>query len=460
MTISGGSALNKDEIDRMMREAEQHAEEDKQRRDEVEVRNSAEALVYQTEKFLADNADKVPADAEGQRRRAARGAEGGHRGQRHPGDARRPPTRSPPRARRWVRRCTRLPRRPGAAAGAEGPADAAADTSDDDVVDAEIVDEDENETEDKSKSRTGIRDQGIRFTDKRRVDPETNEVRQPVTPADEPGLGDELTVEDILDAAVSDAGREARRTDERPAASARGVRELQRRVDRDRRARSRAGGRGVLSSCCRCSTTSIALGSTASSRAPSRRRRVTRGGLGTRGAREVRRAWRGLRPDVPRSTNHRGTRRGDRTDQWLRSTSRATASQAVFCDRPAWPSPAPTDESSTREQGLAREGLLRRARRIEGRHGRRDQEEVPQARARTPPGQEPGQQGVRGAVQGGLRGVRRAVRRRQAQGVRRGAVPVRGRRLLAGQLRCLGRWSPVQRQHGRPVRRGRHRRLR
>ncbi|MDP1876624.1 MAG: molecular chaperone DnaK [Actinomycetota bacterium] len=63
MTISGGSALNKDEIDRMMREAEQHAEEDKQRREEVEVRNSAEGLVYQTEKFLADNADKVPADA-------------------------------------------------------------------------------------------------------------------------------------------------------------------------------------------------------------------------------------------------------------------------------------------------------------------------------------------------------------------------------------------------------------
>jgi molecular chaperone DnaK len=63
MTISGGSALNKDEIDRMMREAEQHAEEDKKRKEEVEIRNSAEALVYQTEKFLADNADKVPADA-------------------------------------------------------------------------------------------------------------------------------------------------------------------------------------------------------------------------------------------------------------------------------------------------------------------------------------------------------------------------------------------------------------
>ena len=63
MTISGGSALSKDDIDRMMREAEQHAEEDKKRREEVEVRNSAEALVYQTEKFLKDNEDKIPADA-------------------------------------------------------------------------------------------------------------------------------------------------------------------------------------------------------------------------------------------------------------------------------------------------------------------------------------------------------------------------------------------------------------
>lgn len=63
MTISGGSALSKDDIDRMMREAEQHADEDRKRREEVEVRNTAESLVYQTEKFLADNADKIPAEA-------------------------------------------------------------------------------------------------------------------------------------------------------------------------------------------------------------------------------------------------------------------------------------------------------------------------------------------------------------------------------------------------------------
>jgi molecular chaperone DnaK len=63
MTISGGSALPKDDIDRMMRDAEAHAAEDLKRREEAEVRNTAESLVYQTEKFLRDNADKVPADA-------------------------------------------------------------------------------------------------------------------------------------------------------------------------------------------------------------------------------------------------------------------------------------------------------------------------------------------------------------------------------------------------------------
>ena len=58
MTITGGSALSKDDIDRMMREAESHAEEDRTRREEAEVRNAGDSLVYQTEKFIADNADK------------------------------------------------------------------------------------------------------------------------------------------------------------------------------------------------------------------------------------------------------------------------------------------------------------------------------------------------------------------------------------------------------------------
>ncbi|WP_030372013.1 molecular chaperone DnaK [Streptomyces rimosus] len=63
MTVTGGSALPKDDIDRMVREAEQHAEEDRRRREAAETRNQAEQLVYQTEKLIADNTDKIPADA-------------------------------------------------------------------------------------------------------------------------------------------------------------------------------------------------------------------------------------------------------------------------------------------------------------------------------------------------------------------------------------------------------------
>ncbi len=63
MTITGGSALPKDDIDRMMRDAESHAEEDRKRREEVEIRNAAESLQYQTERFLKDNDEKLPEDA-------------------------------------------------------------------------------------------------------------------------------------------------------------------------------------------------------------------------------------------------------------------------------------------------------------------------------------------------------------------------------------------------------------
>jgi molecular chaperone DnaK len=62
MTITGGSALPKDDIDRMVKDAEAHADEDKARREEAEVRNQAETLSYQTEKFLKDNDEKVPSE--------------------------------------------------------------------------------------------------------------------------------------------------------------------------------------------------------------------------------------------------------------------------------------------------------------------------------------------------------------------------------------------------------------
>ncbi|CAL9525372.1 Chaperone protein DnaK [Streptomyces sp. enrichment culture] len=62
MTVTGGSSLPKEEVDRMREEAERYAEEDHKRREAAESRNQGEQLVYQTEKFLADNADKVPGE--------------------------------------------------------------------------------------------------------------------------------------------------------------------------------------------------------------------------------------------------------------------------------------------------------------------------------------------------------------------------------------------------------------
>ena len=59
MTITGQSSLSKDEIDRMVRDAEAHAEEDRRRREEAEIRNNADSLVYQVEKLLKDQGDSV-----------------------------------------------------------------------------------------------------------------------------------------------------------------------------------------------------------------------------------------------------------------------------------------------------------------------------------------------------------------------------------------------------------------
>ena len=62
MTITGQSSLNKDDIDRMVRDAEAHAEDDRQRKEEAEVRNNADSLVYQTEKLLREQGDKITGD--------------------------------------------------------------------------------------------------------------------------------------------------------------------------------------------------------------------------------------------------------------------------------------------------------------------------------------------------------------------------------------------------------------
>ena len=62
MTVTGGSALGKDDIDRMVKDAESHAEEDRKRREAVEMRNEADALAFRTEKLIAENAESITDD--------------------------------------------------------------------------------------------------------------------------------------------------------------------------------------------------------------------------------------------------------------------------------------------------------------------------------------------------------------------------------------------------------------
>jgi molecular chaperone DnaK len=64
MTVTGGSALPRNDIDRLVREAEQYAEEDRRRREAAETRNHGEQLVYQTEKFVRENDERVPAETQ------------------------------------------------------------------------------------------------------------------------------------------------------------------------------------------------------------------------------------------------------------------------------------------------------------------------------------------------------------------------------------------------------------
>ncbi|MDP9496234.1 MAG: molecular chaperone DnaK [Actinomycetota bacterium] len=139
MTISGGSALPKDEVERMMREAEQYADEDKKRRDEAETRNSADALVFQTEKFLGENGDKLPAEGKAETEAALtdlRAALGGS----DTGAVREA-------AERLAKKSQELggalyAQQAAADSGAAGGATGGAGATDDGVVDAEVVDED------------------------------------------------------------------------------------------------------------------------------------------------------------------------------------------------------------------------------------------------------------------------------------------------------------------------------
>jgi molecular chaperone DnaK len=145
MTITGGSALPRDEVERMMREAEQYADEDRRRKEEAETRNTGEQLVYQTERFLAENADKVGAtekadveEALGTLKAALGGSDVA---------AIRTASEAVATASQKMGAAMYASAGPEAGAGSggfpggEGGSAAGEGSSDDDVVDAEIVDE-------------------------------------------------------------------------------------------------------------------------------------------------------------------------------------------------------------------------------------------------------------------------------------------------------------------------------
>jgi molecular chaperone DnaK len=139
MTITGGSALSKEDIDKMIKDAEQYAEEDRLRKESVEARNQADGLVYTTEKFLADNGDKVPEDVKTEVQADVDAVKKLLESEDTDADALGAATK----------KLGESSQKMGAAMYAAGEADASAaggttgtGDSDEDVVDAEIVDED------------------------------------------------------------------------------------------------------------------------------------------------------------------------------------------------------------------------------------------------------------------------------------------------------------------------------
>jgi molecular chaperone DnaK len=140
MTITGGTALQKDDIDRMMRDAEAHAEEDKQRREEAEVRNNADSLVYQTEELLKEQGDKVSPDEKTKIEDALKvlkdslaGADVEAVRQAHEGLL--------SASQEFAQRLYQSAQAQQTAAGGGGDAGASSQPSDDEVADAEIVDD-------------------------------------------------------------------------------------------------------------------------------------------------------------------------------------------------------------------------------------------------------------------------------------------------------------------------------
>jgi molecular chaperone DnaK len=144
MTITGQSSLAKDDIERMVRDAEAHAEDDRQRREEAEVRNSADTLVYQTEKLLKEQGDKFEGTEKDDVTSAVANLKDALAGTNV--EAIKDSTEklmgvSQSFSQRLYEQASQAASAPSGSDGSGGGSDDAGAGSDDEVVDAEIVDE-------------------------------------------------------------------------------------------------------------------------------------------------------------------------------------------------------------------------------------------------------------------------------------------------------------------------------
>ena len=176
--ITGGSALPKDDIEKMVRDAEQYAEEDRKRREEAEVRNQADTLVYSTEKFLGENEDKVPEDIKSEVREAL--AEVKKALESNDTDAIRSASERAAQVSQKMGTAIYQQAQAQQASAQSGSADGSTETpaDDDEVVEAEIVDEGDD-----PRGRSGLMPaseetgSGPVIHDHRRIDPVTGQVR-------------------------------------------------------------------------------------------------------------------------------------------------------------------------------------------------------------------------------------------------------------------------------------------
>ena len=133
MTITGGSSLSEEEIERMVKDAEAHAADDKKRREEAEVKNAAEQLAYSTEKLIKDNEDKLPEDVKKEVQEDVDALKSALAGD------------DIEKVKQAQEKLMTSSQKMGEAIYSAKPEEPAAEASKEDVVDAEVVDEDEED---------------------------------------------------------------------------------------------------------------------------------------------------------------------------------------------------------------------------------------------------------------------------------------------------------------------------